>query len=114
MSDHYGLCISADHVWRQMQWSAGAFGPGDREAGIIDHMTKEFDEVRTAETPEDKLAEWVDLIILAFDGAWRCGATPEDIIAGIKAKQARNEARVWPDWRTAPADKAIEHDRSGE
>ena len=30
----------------------------------------------------------------------------------IKAKQARNEARTWPDWRTASPDKAIEHDRS--
>ena len=30
----------------------------------------------------------------------------------IVAKQARNEARTWPDWRTAPLDRAIEHDRS--
>ncbi|MEI4273909.1 hypothetical protein TEK04_19485 [Klenkia sp. LSe6-5] len=25
-----------------------------------------------------------------------------------------NEARSWPDWRTADPSKAIEHDRSGE
>ena len=31
------------------------------------------------------------------------------IIDAIKAKQARNEARTWPDWRTAAPGKAIEH-----
>ena len=35
-------------------------------------------------------------------------------VHAIMAKQARNEARVWPDWRTADPDKAIEHDRSKE
>ena len=29
----------------------------------------------------------------------------------VKAKQARNEARTWPDWRTRSEDAAIEHDR---
>ena len=27
-------------------------------------------------------------------------------------KQTRNEARVWPDWRTADPSKALEHDRT--
>jgi len=27
----------------------------------------------------------------------------------IAEKQTRNEARTWPDWRTAPKDRAIEH-----
>lgn len=31
------------------------------------------------------------------------------IIDAIKAKQAKNEARDWPDWRTRDPDKAIEH-----
>ncbi|EPH5796778.1 hypothetical protein ACS2R3_004307 [Pseudomonas aeruginosa] len=26
----------------------------------------------------------------------------------------QDEARTWPDWRTAPADRAIEHDRADE
>lgn len=51
---------------------------------------------------------------IALDGAWRCGATPEEIVAALAAKQARNEARVWSDWRTADPNKAIEHDRTGE
>ena len=57
--------------------------------------------------------EWVDVIILAFDGAWRAGWEPQQIIDAIKAKQARNEKRTWPDWRTAAADKAIEHIAEG-
>jgi hypothetical protein len=27
-------------------------------------------------------------------------------------KQDKNERRTWPDWRTAPADRAIEHNRA--
>ena len=34
------------------------------------------------------------------------------IVAAIDAKQTKNEARKWPDWRTQPTDKAIEHDRN--
>ncbi|CEI76891.1 Uncharacterized protein PAE221_02479 [Pseudomonas aeruginosa] len=34
--------------------------------------------------------------------------------AALDAKQTKNESRSWPDWRTAPADKAIEHDRADD
>jgi hypothetical protein len=37
---------------------------------------------------------------------------PQQIIDAIRAKQAKNEARVWPDWRLSDEDHAIEHDRS--
>lgn len=85
-----------DHLRQQAAWSEKTFGPGARvESG-------------------GALNEWVDVIILGFDGAWRSGATPEQIVAAIVAKQAKNEARKWPDWRTAPLGKAIEHDRSAE
>ena len=50
-------------------------------------------------------------MILALDGAWRSGATPEQIDAAWQAKQAKNEARQWPDWRTSDPNKAIEHVR---
>lgn len=67
-------------------------------------------------------SEWVDIVILAMDGLTRqlayCTGTrgcPELVAytacSMILDKQTRNEARSWPDWRTAPADKAIEHDR---
>jgi hypothetical protein len=51
------------------------------------------------------------VMMLAIDGAWRTGAAPDQIIAALEAKQAKNEARAWPDWRTADPDKAIEHVR---
>jgi hypothetical protein len=38
-------------------------------------------------------------------------AQPPSALAGAPSA---GEARKWPDWRTASADKAIEHDRSGE
>lgn len=99
----------AQHLRRQAEFSARTFGPGARTAGVCDHIRKELLEVEADGGP---LSEWVDVIILAFDGAWRCGATPEQIIDAIVAKQTRNELRRWPDWRTADPNKAIEHDRS--
>ncbi|HGN0596516.1 TPA: dATP/dGTP pyrophosphohydrolase domain-containing protein [Pseudomonas aeruginosa] len=99
------------HLHRQREFSERTFGPGPRAAGVIDHIRKELREIE--EAPGD-LAEWIDVVILALDGAWRTGATPAQIIDALVAKQAKNEARTWPDWRTAPADRAIEHDRADE
>ena len=103
--------IDARHLAHQREWSLATFGPGTRLHGVLDHITKELDEIRA--DPTD-VGEWVDVIILAFDGAWRAGWEPQEILDAIKAKQARNEARTWPDWRTASPDRAIEHDRTGE
>jgi hypothetical protein len=98
-----------EHLARQAAWSARTFGPGARTKGVCDHIRKELLEIES--DPLD-LREWIDVVILALDGAWRCGGTPEQIIAGIVAKQSKNEGRIWPDWRTADPDKAIEHDRT--
>ena len=76
---------------------------------MLDHIRKELIEVEA--DPMD-VAEWIDVVILALDGAWRHGAEPQQIIDAIRAKQARNEARTWPDWRTLSEDQAIEHDRA--
>ncbi|MCH4581715.1 dATP/dGTP pyrophosphohydrolase domain-containing protein [Achromobacter xylosoxidans] len=97
------------HLARQAEFSARTFGPGARVAGVCDHIRKELIEV---ETSGGDLKEWVDVIILGLDGAWRSGATPQEIIAAIVAKQAKNEARTWPDWRTMDPNKAIEHQRT--
>ena len=97
------------HIRRHMEFSARTFGPGQRTAGVVDHIRKELLEVEAA--PHD-LEEWVDVWMLALDGAWRSGATPEQIVAQIEAKQTKNEGRRWPDWRVVPTDRAIEHDRS--
>ena len=97
------------HLTRQREFSERTFGPGTRTKGVIDHIRKELIEI---EAKPDDLSEWVDVILLALDGAWRTGHTPQQICEGMTAKQVKNEARTWPDWRTADPNKAIEHDRS--
>lgn len=96
------------HLHRQRHFSLETFGPGQRTAGVLDHIRKELLEIEAA--PND-LAEWIDVAILAFDGAWRTGASPEQIVRALLDKQLKNEARKWPDWRTADPSKAIEHER---
>lgn len=102
-------CIDAAHLERQREWSERTFGPGPRTLGVIDHIRKELVEIQC--DPGDP-SEWIDVVILALDGAWRAGWEPQQIIDAIKTKQATNEARQWPDWRTASADHAIEHVRT--
>lgn len=99
------------HLFRQRAFSLKTFGPGERTAGVLDHIRKELAEV--AADPGDVM-EWIDLVILALDGAWRAGHEPRAIVDALVAKQTRNEGRTWPDWRTADPTKAIEHDRTGE
>ena len=79
-------------------------------------------EMVEVETANGDSSEWVDVVILALDGLTRrlafCNGdrnNPESVAemacGMIRGKQARNEARTWPDWRTADPNKAIEHDR---
>lgn len=96
------------HLERQRDFSLKTFGPGPRTKGVLDHIRKELAEIEA--DPAD-IMEWVDVIILAFDGAWRAGWEPDAIVNAIVAKQIKNEARDWPDWRTADPEKAIEHVR---
>ncbi|MBB3752499.1 hypothetical protein FHT44_005011 [Mycolicibacterium sp. BK634] len=100
--------IDAAHLQRQRDFSLKTFGPGQRTDGVLDHIAKELEEIR--QDPTD-VSEWVDVIILAFDGAWRAGWDNQQIIDAIHAKQLKNEAREWPDWRTQDPNKAIEHVR---
>jgi hypothetical protein len=99
-----------EHLSRQRVWSEQTFGPGARPDGIIDHILNELSEI--ADKPDD-LEEWIDVVILALDGAWRAGYSPEQIVAALVNKQKINESRQWPDWRTLPEGKAIEHIKVG-
>ncbi len=99
------------HLKTQIAFSQAAFGPGPRTEGVIDHIRKELREI---EAKPDDLTEWIDVVLLACDGAWRAGYTPEQIAEALVVKLAKNMARMWPDWRTAEPGKAIEHDRSAE
>ena len=96
------------HLYRQRAFSRATFGPGERTAGVADHIRKELAEIEAKPTD---VMEWIDVILLALDGAWRAGSSPETIAAMIQEKQSINELRDWPDWRTSTPDKAIEHVR---
>lgn len=98
-----------EHLHRQRTFSQRTFGPGMRTKGVTDHIRKELVEV---ESSPASIMEWVDVILLALDGAWRAGYEPEAICDAIRSKQAINEARDWPDWRTRSPDRAIEHVKS--
>ena len=99
------------YVIKQRAWSERAFGPPattDTQR-ICTHITKELDEIRQF---LGDCEEWVDVIILALDGAWRAGHSPLTIASTLRLKQEKNAARKWviPSDPTTP----IEHDRYEE
>lgn len=112
------------HLTRQAPFSRATFGPGARTKGVIKHIRKELKEIEDAPNDESRAQEWVDVAILALDGLTRelwaaFPAARAEVIAAkaaemIVAKQGKNELRNWPDWRTAPADEAMEHVRGTE
>ncbi len=91
----------------QRAWSEKTFGPGLRTGGITKHIEKELAEIRAK--PQD-LIEWIDVVILALDGAWRAGYTPNQIIEALLVKQRINLAREYP--MPSSQDVPAEHDRS--
>ena len=95
-----------DWLNRQIAWSGRTFGPGPRPKGVVAHIRKELAEIEAA--PGD-LYEWIDVVILAFDGAWRAGFTAEQVAAALEDKLVRNMARKWPS--IPPQDQPIEHIR---
>ena len=99
------------HLARQRSFSLQTFGPGPRTEGICNHIRKELQEITQA--PAD-LTEWIDVALLAFDGALRAGYSPATIATALGAKLAANQARNWPDWRTVAPGDPIEHIRTAD
>ena len=93
------------HLAHVRQWSEKTFGPGQRTKTLINDIIKELLEIE--QTPGD-LMEWVDVVMLGLDGAWRCGRTPAEIVNALVLKQLINESRVWPDWRSFTRVQAID------
>jgi len=100
----------ADFFDAKAKWSRETFGPGDRLRGVLAHIRKELSEIERE--PSD-IEEWIDVVMLAMDGAWRvAGADGEAFVSALLAKHEKNIGRIWPDWRTASNDAPIEHDRA--
>lgn len=97
-----------NYLREQRKWSSRTFGDGKRTIGITKHIEKELAEIR--EAPDD-LAEWIDVMILALDGYWRHGGTPETLARDLSQKQAKNFRRAWPP--PQPEDHPTEHLHEG-
>lgn len=95
------------YLYRHIEWSERVLGHGPHTEGLLKHIAKELDEIR--EHPSD-LLEWVDVLILAFDGAWRAGYSVDQILLALQEKQNRNFKRTWV---MKGEDEPIEHDRTG-
>lgn len=80
------------YIQVQKDWSEIVFGEGSRTEGILEHIRLESDEVRAE--PND-VEEWVDIAILALDGAWRAGHSPEEVCEAMLRKQIKNLKRQW-------------------
>lgn len=100
---------------RHAEWSLRTFGPGGRLKGLLAHIRKEIAEIEA--NPDDP-TEWIDLAILALDGAFRSRIreggpmmSATELAARILAKYLRNHRRQWPDWRQSSDDEPIEHIR---
>lgn len=108
----YTLDYSAvSYIREHADWSFRTFGPstGHDTERVCRHIEKELLEIR--DNPLD-CEEWVDVIILAIDGALRSGHAPIVIANTLRWKQKKNMERAW----NIPADPRtpIEHHRMEE
>ena len=97
------------HLHRQREFSYRTFGEELNLGRVISHLRKEIEEV--AADSKD-IFEWIDLMILTMDGAYRSGHSPEQIVAALEEKQSINETRKWPDPTTIPLGQPVEHIRN--
>ena len=94
---------------RQFEWSEKTFGEGYRMKALLAHIRKELDEI---EADPDDPVEWIDVALLALDGAWRCKKITGTSVAELMvAKMAKNRVRKWSVVR---GDEPIEHVRDDE
>lgn len=100
-----------EYVQRHVHWSLQTFHSANRwdYDRLCRHIEKELEEIRRH--PSD-CEEWIDVIILAIDGAFRSGHSPAEIALTLRRKQDKNIQRTWiiPEDPTIP----IEHNRMEE
>jgi hypothetical protein len=82
-----------DEFRKQFQWSRATFGEGYRMVAILQHIRDELAEVKAK--PDDPV-EWIDVALLALDGAWRCRNLDADsVMALMVEKMRKNRTRKW-------------------
>lgn len=90
-------------------WSRATFGDGKRTGGIIKHIRKELEEIES--NPTD-VTEWIDVAILALDGAWRSGHSAQEVVDALYAKLRVIRTRTYP--KPTSEDDPSEHNRDCE
>jgi hypothetical protein len=107
------------HLVKQIKFSKKTFGPASKGMGkgVIEHIREELEEIEDAGFND--LEEWIDVVILALDGAWRCAARANPkasaeelasmVTTMIEFKHKKNAKRTWPPWQEQDPDKAIGH-----
>lgn len=93
-------------VKEHKDWALATFGPDRDNEGLLKHILKEVEEVR--EDPND-VEEWMDIAILAIHGAWKTGASPEEVAQTLIMKLAKVQRRDWPKLEDQVPGKPIEH-----
>lgn len=89
------------------EWSRDTFGPTPRTVGITKHIEKECEEIRAV--PHDR-EEWIDILILAWDGYWRAGGSTQGLTEDLRQKVLKIFQRRYPPGPYSD-DELIEHVR---
>lgn len=86
-----------EHTKKQVEFSQKTFGKGETTESVIERIKQKLEEVKAC--PED-LYGWVDIMMLAIDGATRQGWSADRIAQALPDKLAINQRRAWPDWQS--------------
>jgi len=98
-----------DLVNRQRTWSTTQFGESVDLPRILNHITEATGDV---EKEPARLHNWIDIVLLAMDGAWRAGHSPKEVVQAIQDVQVRNIMRDWQNPGDLPIGEPIKHIRS--
>lgn len=115
-SDSEGAALMLLFFKSQQVWSYETFGPPEHRGpvGPLKHLAKEAMEAYKESDRVKRRKEIADTLFLSWDAAHRDGMTMGELAGIALAKLQENKERVWPDWRTADPNEAVEHDRSKE
>src|SRR5690606_41420186 len=78
------------HLREQREFPLRTFVPDPQTTGVIAHIRKKLEELEA--DPYD-LEGWIDVVLLACDGAWRHGHEPEAIAAALRATLQQHKRR---------------------
>lgn len=106
----------AEYLHRQWKFSQEISGPGERTKIVSDYIRAALSELQCMASETERQRKWIDVVMLALDGALRADLSPEEIVFEMVFAQKSKEQRI-SDAGFADPNKAIEHvriDKSAE